>query len=86
MGARITGTGSWLPARTVSNDEIAATLDTSDEWIFSHTGIKTRHIAGPDESTASMSAEAGRAALDVYRADWRSYRAGIDQLVEGEAL
>lgn len=63
MGARITGTGSWLPARIVTNDEIAASLDTSDEWIFSHTGIKTRHIAGPGESTASMSAEAGRAAI-----------------------
>lgn len=65
MGARITGTGSYLPDKVVTNDDIAATLDTSDEWIFSHTGIKSRHIAGHGESTASMSARAARAALDA---------------------
>ena len=63
MGARITGTGSYLPEKVVTNDDLAKSLDTSDEWIFSHTGIRSRHIAGAGESTASMSAEAGRRAL-----------------------
>ena len=65
MGTRITGTGSYLPAKTVTNDDLAKTLDTSDEWIFSHTGIRSRHIAGPEESTASMSAAAARLALEA---------------------
>ena len=59
----ITGTGSALPARRVSNAELAAQVDTSDEWIVERTGIRFRHIAGPDETTASLAADACRAAL-----------------------
>jgi 3-oxoacyl-[acyl-carrier-protein] synthase-3 len=61
----ITGTGSALPARRVSNAELAAQVDTSDEWIVERTGIRFRHIAGPDETTATLAADACRAALDV---------------------
>jgi 3-oxoacyl-[acyl-carrier-protein] synthase III len=60
----IVGMGSALPARVVSNDELAKTLDTTDEWIVSHTGIRARHIAGPDESTSTLAAHAGKAALE----------------------
>lgn len=61
--AVITGTGSALPARRVSNAELAETVDTSDEWIVERTGIRFRHIAGPDETTATLGADAARAAL-----------------------
>ena len=59
----ILGTGSALPARRVSNDELAQTVDTSDEWIVERTGIRFRHIAGPDETTGTLAADAARAAI-----------------------
>ena len=62
MGIKILGTGSYLPPKVVTNGDIAASLDTSDEWIFSHTGIHARHVAGEGETTSSMAAEAARKA------------------------
>ncbi|AMK16929.1 MULTISPECIES: beta-ketoacyl-ACP synthase III [Sphingobium] len=59
------GTGSALPARAVSNAELAQTVDTSDEWIVERTGIRNRHIAGEGETTASLATDAARAALDA---------------------
>ena len=59
----ITGTGSALPVRRVSNAELAQEVDTSDEWIVERTGIRFRHIAGPDETTATLAADASKAAL-----------------------
>ena len=59
------GTGSALPVRAVSNQELAQTVDTSDEWIVERTGIRTRHIAGEGETTATLGADAARAALDA---------------------
>ena len=59
----ITGTGSALPVRRVSNAELSETVDTSDEWIVARTGIRFRHIAGPDETTATLAADAAKAAL-----------------------
>ena len=61
--AVIIGTGSALPVRRVSNDELAQTVDTSDEWIVERTGIRFRHIAGPDETTGTLAADAARAAI-----------------------
>ncbi|HVJ00353.1 MAG TPA: beta-ketoacyl-ACP synthase III [Sphingomonas sp.] len=61
--AVVTGTGSALPVRRVSNDELAETVDTSDEWIVERTGIRFRHIAGPDETTATLACDAAKAAL-----------------------
>jgi 3-oxoacyl-[acyl-carrier-protein] synthase-3 len=63
--AHITGWGSYLPERRLTNDELAARLDTSDEWIRSHTGISERRIASDGESTASMAIEAAKQALLV---------------------
>ena len=57
------GTGSALPARRVSNDELAQQVDTTDDWIVERTGIRFRHIAGPDETTATLAADAAKAAL-----------------------
>jgi 3-oxoacyl-[acyl-carrier-protein] synthase III len=61
--AVIAGTGSALPSRRVTNDELAQTVDTSDEWIRERTGIRARHIAGDGETTATLAAEAARRAL-----------------------
>jgi 3-oxoacyl-[acyl-carrier-protein] synthase-3 len=63
IGARIIGTGSALPRRIVTNAELAERVDTSDEWIVERTGIRQRHIAGPDETTATLATAAARAAL-----------------------
>ena len=59
----ITGTGSALPARRVSNAELAEMADTSDEWLVERTGIRFRHLAGPDETTATLTTDAAKAAL-----------------------
>ena len=61
--SRIAGTGSYLPSRTLSNDDIAGNLDTSDAWIRSMTGIVHRHIAEKDETTTEMAAGASERAL-----------------------
>jgi 3-oxoacyl-[acyl-carrier-protein] synthase III len=65
LRAVIKGTGSALPENRVSNAELAERVDTSDEWIVERTGIKFRHIAGPDETTASLATDAARKALDA---------------------
>ncbi|MCC8167782.1 MAG: ketoacyl-ACP synthase III [Clostridiales bacterium] len=61
---RIIGTGSCLPETTVSNNDLAAIMDTSDEWISTRTGIRNRHIA-VDETTTSMALEASKQALEA---------------------
>jgi 3-oxoacyl-[acyl-carrier-protein] synthase-3 len=57
------GFGGYLPEVVVTNDELAKTIDTSDEWIRERSGIRQRHIAQPHESCAFMATAAGRAAL-----------------------
>ena len=59
----LVGTGSALPARAVSNAELAQTVDTSDEWIVERTGIRNRYIAGEGETTSTLATEAARQAL-----------------------
>ena len=61
--AKISGTGSYLPANRVSNDDLAKKVDTSDEWITTRTGIKFRHIADEGEKTSDLAAESARRAL-----------------------
>ncbi len=60
----ILGTGSYAPARIVTNDELAHTVETSDEWIFSRTGIKERRIAAPGETSSDMGVVAAQRALE----------------------
>ena len=55
--------GGYQPARVVTNDELAQTVDTDDEWIRSRVGIASRRIAGPDETVADMAVQAGGKAL-----------------------
>ena len=50
----IAGTGSYVPEKTVSNDDLAKFLDTSDEWIFERSGIRRRHIAADGEAASDM--------------------------------
>ena len=63
--ATIAGTGSALPARRVTNDELAQTVDTSDEWIVARTGIRARHIAGEGETTGTLATLAATRALEA---------------------
>jgi 3-oxoacyl-[acyl-carrier-protein] synthase-3 len=61
--AVISGHGSFAPAKTLTNAELADMMDTSDEWITTRTGIKTRHISTEEETTALLATEAARRAL-----------------------
>ena len=55
--SRIVGTGSYAPEKVVTNDDLALRIETSDEWITSRTGIKTRRVARDDEQTSDMASE-----------------------------
>lgn len=59
----VLGAGSALPKRKVTNEELAQTVDTSDEWIVERTGIRSRYIAGEGETTSTLAAQAARNAL-----------------------
>src|SRR5271168_4920040 len=59
----VRGVGGALPARAVPNAELAAKVDTSDEWIVQRTGIRQRYVAGADETTSTLAAKAAKAAL-----------------------
>ncbi|HVM37174.1 MAG TPA: beta-ketoacyl-ACP synthase III [Sphingomicrobium sp.] len=60
----VKGVGSALPRRRVDNAELAAQVDTSDQWIVERTGIKSRYVAGDGETTASLATDAARRALE----------------------
>ncbi|OJW75000.1 MAG: 3-oxoacyl-ACP synthase [Sphingomonadales bacterium 63-6] len=65
----VKGTGSALPSRVVSNEELARLVDTSDEWIVERTGIRSRHVAGEGETTATLATQAARNALAAAGVD-----------------
>ncbi len=69
LRAILAGTGSALPRTRVSNADLAKRVDTSDEWIVERTGIRFRHIAEPDETTATLGAAAAREALQAAGLD-----------------
>lgn len=75
------GCGHYLPARVVENEEFAATLDTSDEWIRTRTGIERRHFAAEGEATSDLATAAARAAL----ADAGLTGADLDALIVATA-
>ncbi|MBT2490887.1 ketoacyl-ACP synthase III [Streptomyces sp. ISL-96] len=62
-GSRVVALGHYQPAKVLTNDDLAAMVDTSDEWITSRVGIRTRHVAGPDEPVDELAAHAGAKAL-----------------------
>ncbi|MEY9908398.1 3-oxoacyl-[acyl-carrier-protein] synthase-3 [Catenulispora sp. MAP12-49] len=61
--AVLAGLGAYVPPRVVTNEELTRELDTSDQWIFSRTGIRQRHVVEPGTATADLAAEAGARAL-----------------------
>lgn len=63
--SRIVGTGSYLPPRVVTNEELSKTLDTSDAWIQERTGIKQRHIADESQASSDLALQASRRALEA---------------------
>ena len=63
--SRIVGTGSYLPAQVRTNRDLEKLVDTSDEWIFTRTGIRQRHIAADDERTSDLALAASRNALEA---------------------
>jgi len=72
--SRITGTGSYLPPRRLTNADLAAELaekgiETSDEWIVERTGIRARHFAAPDVTSSDLGVEAARRALEAADVD-----------------
>jgi len=75
--AVITGTGSSVPGRVLTNDDLATMVETSDEWITTRTGIKTRRVTTDQESTATLSIEAAKRAL----ADARVQACDVDLIV-----
>ncbi len=62
--ARVIGWGGYLPEKVLTNDDLAKQIDTSDEWIFSRTGIRQRHIAAEGELTSDLAVKAAIAAMD----------------------
>jgi 3-oxoacyl-[acyl-carrier-protein] synthase-3 len=77
--ARIAGTGSYLPEKVVSNKDLEATIDTSDEWIRERTGIRQRHIAADDERSSDLGLIAAQRALEMAGVD----ASEIDLIVVG---
>ncbi len=80
--SRITGTGSFLPPKRLTNDDLAAQLaadgiETSDQWIVERTGIRARHFAAPDVGSSDLAAEAARRALAAADVD----AANIDLII-----
>ena len=65
FNAKITGTGSYLPEKIVSNQDFESFLDTSDEWIYARTGIKQRHVIAEHETTSSMAEIAANRAMQA---------------------
>ena len=70
--SRIAGTGSYLPERILTNAELERSIDTTDEWIFTRTGIRERHIVAEGEHTSDMALEAARRAIEAASIDIRS--------------
>src|ERR1700690_2157310 len=60
----ITGTGSYIPHKVLTNHDLAKMVDTSDEWITTRTGIKERRVAAKDEATSDLAIQAARRAVE----------------------
>jgi 3-oxoacyl-[acyl-carrier-protein] synthase-3 len=65
MHSRIVGTGSYLPARVLTNRDLERMVDTTDEWVFTRTGIRQRHIAAENENSSDLALAASRKAIEA---------------------
>ncbi len=63
--SRIAGTGSYLPAQVVTNQDLQSRIDTTDEWVFQRTGIRSRRVAAEGEQTSDLALQASRKAMDM---------------------
>ncbi|MEL7453101.1 MAG: 3-oxoacyl-ACP synthase, partial [Pseudomonadota bacterium] len=63
--SQIAGVGSYLPSRVMTNDDLSALVDTSDQWIRERTGIRERHIAAEGELTSDLAVAAARDAMEM---------------------
>ena len=70
--SRIAGTGSYLPERILTNAELERSIDTTDEWIFTRTGIRERHIVAEGQFTSDMALEAAKNAIKAANIDIQS--------------
>src|SRR5437762_9294094 len=70
----IVGTGSYVPEKVLTNEDLSRIVDTSDEWIITRTGIKERRIAAKDENTSDMAAKAALNAIEQAKIDRKSTR------------
>ena len=67
--SRIAGTGSYLPEKILSNADLEKMVDTTDEWIFTRTGIRERHIIADDQTTSDMALQAAQNAITSAQVD-----------------
>ena len=67
--SRIVGTGSYLPEKKLSNRDLESIVETSDEWIYTRTGIRNRHIAADNETTSDLALKASQRAIEAARID-----------------
>ena len=67
--SRVIGTGSYLPEKILSNRDLESMVETSDDWIFTRTGIRNRHIAGDDETTSDLALKASQRAIANAKID-----------------
>ena len=81
MAFEIIGTGMAVPSRRVSNDELSAKIDTTDEWIRSHTGIGARHITDDETAASDLAVEAARGALSMVAGGLEDAALSIDIIV-----
>ncbi|MGH2663001.1 MAG: beta-ketoacyl-ACP synthase III [Actinomycetota bacterium] len=82
--AQIAGVGSALPERVVTNDDLARIVDTTDQWIHSRTGIRSRRFAGEGETASTLAADAGARALQAARLDPASVDLTVVATVSGD--
>ena len=67
LSARITGSGSYLPAKVLTTKDLEGIVDTPEDWIYSRSGIRQRHIAAEGEFTSDLALAASREALQSAR-------------------
>ena len=63
--SRVVGTGSYLPEKVLTNQDLERMVDTSDEWVVTRTGIRQRHVAAPDQNASDLALAAGRRAIEA---------------------
>ena len=77
MYSRIIGTGGYLPEKILTNHDLAQMVDTSDEWVFSRTGIRERHIVAENQTTSDLAFQAAQRAIEM---------AGVDHSKRGSQI